>query len=106
MDRVEDADLSRNVDERVLKGRWQKPGDHTFFKDIASRDRTEVTSRFVQDENVLQFKSLSLSYSFPQKWIKKMYMEQVETNFPDGGSVPDFYGEAGERVGLSLCPDV
>ena len=81
VDRVEDADLSRNVDERVLKGRWQKPGDHTFFKDIASRDRTEVTSRFVQDENVLQFKSLSLSYSFPQKWIKKMYMERMKLTF-------------------------
>ena len=26
VDRVEDADLTRNVDERVLKGRWQKPG--------------------------------------------------------------------------------
>lgn len=81
VDRVEDADLSRNVDERVLKGRWQKPGDHTFFKDIASRDRTEVTSRFVQDENVLTFKSLSLSYSFPQKWIKKMYMERLKLTF-------------------------
>lgn len=81
VDRVEDADLTRNVDERVLKGRWQKPGDHTFFKDIASEDRTEVTSRFVQDENVLEFKSLSLSYSFPQKWIKKMYMERMKLTF-------------------------
>ena len=53
-ERVEDTDLSRNVDERVLKGRWQEPGDHTLFKDIASRARTEVNSRFVQDENVLQ----------------------------------------------------
>ena len=60
---------------------WDNIIRHTFFKDIASEDRTEVTSRFVQDENVLEFKSLSLSYSFPQKWIKKMYMERMKLTF-------------------------
>ena len=65
----------------VMKGRWKKPGDHTFFKDIKNRERTEVSSRFVQDENVLQLKSLSLSYSFPQQLIGKWGMERLKLNF-------------------------
>lgn len=81
VDRVEDADLNYNVDRRVMKGRWKKPGDHTFFKDIKNRERTEVSSRFVQDENVLQLKSLSLSYSFPQQLIGKWGMERLKLNF-------------------------
>jgi len=81
VDRVEDAKLSYNVDRRVAEGRWKKPGDRTFFKDIKNKDRTEVTSRFVQDENVLQFKSLALSYSFPQKLIRKWYMERLKVTF-------------------------
>lgn len=81
VDRVEDANLSWNVDRRVLKGRWKEPGDHTFFKDIKNRDRTEVSSRFVQDENVLQFKSLSFSYSFPTELIQRWSLERLKLTF-------------------------
>ena len=81
VDRVEDANLSWNVDRRVLKGRWKELGDHTFFKDIKNRDRTEVSSRFVQDENVLQFKSLSFSYSFPTELIQRWSLERLKLTF-------------------------
>ena len=81
VDRVEDANLSWNVDRRVLKGRWKEPGDLTFFKDIKNRDRTEVSSRFVQDENVLQFKSLSFSYSFPTELIQRWSLERLKLTF-------------------------
>lgn len=81
VDRVEDANLSWNVDRRVLKGRWKEPGNHTFFKDIKNRDRTEVSSRFVQDENVLQFKSLSFSYSFPTELIQRWSLERLKLMF-------------------------
>lgn len=81
VDRVEDANLNWNVDRRVLNGRWKKPGDHSFFKDIKNRDRTEVSSRFVQDENILQFKSLSLSYSFPTALIQKWSLERLKLTF-------------------------
>ncbi|MFR6542871.1 MAG: hypothetical protein ACLUPL_10020 [Butyricimonas virosa] len=82
---MEDANLSWNVDRRVLKGRWKELGDHTFFKDIKNRDRTEVSSRFVQDENVLQFKSLSFSYSFPNRIDSKMELGTIEVDVPNGG---------------------
>ena len=53
----------------------------TFFKDIKNRDRTEVSSRFVQDENVLQFKSLSFSYSFPTELIQRWSLERLKLTF-------------------------
>ena len=77
VDRVEDADLSRNVDERVLKGRWQKPGDHTFFKDINDKTTTPASSRFIQDENVLQLGAMSLSYDLKKEWLKPIGFEVV-----------------------------
>lgn len=81
IDRVEDANIRDNVDRRVLHARWREPGDQTFFKDIQSRNRTELTSRMVQDENILQLKSLSLSYSIPQHLSKKWYMERLKLTF-------------------------
>lgn len=81
VDRVEDTKFELNVDRQVLQGRWKEPGDHTFFKDIKNRDRTEVSSRFVQDENVLQFKSLSFFLFFPDRVDSKMGLERLKLTF-------------------------
>ncbi len=81
VDRVENADLRYNVDRRVLTARWQKPGDIAMFKDIRDNSRTNLTSRMIQDNNVLQFKSLSLSYTFPTEITRKMMMERLKLTF-------------------------
>ncbi|MFA7111068.1 MAG: SusC/RagA family TonB-linked outer membrane protein [Bacilli bacterium] len=81
VDRVENANLNWNVDHRVYKGRWRNPGDRTFFKDIKDNTRTEVSTRFVEDENVLQFQSLSFSYTFPKNIIKKLSLERLKLTF-------------------------
>ena len=85
IDRVENANLWKNVDRRVLEQRWQKPGDKTFFKDVKNKDQTPASSRFVQDENTLQFSSFSLSYDFNKKWLKKAGMQtlRVEAQMSD-----------------------
>lgn len=77
VDRVENADIRDNVDRRVLEQRWQKPGDRTFFKDIANTDRTPASSRFIQDENVLQLSSLSLSWDLKREWVQRIRMQTV-----------------------------
>ena len=81
VDRVEDADIVYNVDRRLLEERWQQPGDRTFYKDIKSKTRTELTSRMVQDENILQLKSLSFSYTFPRELTRKWHMERLKVMF-------------------------
>lgn len=81
VDRVENASLTYNADRRVLYDRWQKPGDVTFFKDIRDHSRTELTSRMIQDNNVLNFKSLSLSYTVPAQLSRKWAMERLKFTF-------------------------
>lgn len=70
---VEDVNLlATNADKRVGMMRWQKPGDVSPLKDIASSGYvTRPTSRFVQRDNTLQFNSLSLSYDFSPKALSK-----------------------------------
>ena len=77
INRVENADPRDNVDRRVLEQRWQKPGDHTFYKDINDKSTTPAGSRFIQDENVLQLGSLSLSYDLKKEWLKPIGFDMV-----------------------------
>ena len=78
VDRVEDANLAFNADRRVLYDRWKKPGDVAKYKDIRNRERTNITSRMIQDNDMLNFKSLSLSYTLPTEMTKKWAMERVK----------------------------
>lgn len=71
---VEDIDmLNYNADRRVLYGRWGKSGDIAAFKNIATNGYiTKPSSRFVQNDNTLQFNSFSLSYDMNSEFISKM----------------------------------
>jgi len=85
-DRVENADLRFNVDERVLLGRWKKPGDITYFKGLSDLDGfpvtspTLATSRFVQTNNYLEMESLSLGYLVPDKWTARWHFKNTRLN--------------------------
>lgn len=76
-ERVEGIEPYSNADKRVLEERWQQPGDHSFYKDIADREVSKATSRFVQDYNYLEMSNLSLAYRLPQNWLKKMRLSSV-----------------------------
>ena len=71
VDRVENADYRYNVDGRVYRERWMKPGDHTFFKDVNDKSTTQMSSRFVQKENTFECQTIQLKYDFNRKWLKK-----------------------------------
>ena len=65
-----------NVDGRVYKKRWQKPGDVKPYKgygDVA----TKATSRFVMDDNVFQFQSASVEYRLRSEWLSNRW--KIET---------------------------
>jgi len=86
VDKVENARIySENVDKRVLKDRWKKPGDIAKYKSIViGRDAVETTrstSRFVQDYNMLKLNSVELSYDVPSEFVKKMNMSMVRLTF-------------------------
>lgn len=71
--KVENASIYQNVDRRVLEQRWRKPGDISFFKDVASTTTTQLSTRFVEDNNQLNFASLNITYDFDRfKKIKSL----------------------------------
>lgn len=61
---------SYNVDRRVLEERWQKPGDVKFFKGYG-KGSTQMTSRFVMDDNTFEFQSANLQYRWDAAYLKK-----------------------------------
>ena len=71
--KVEGAKIyEENVDKRVLKERWQKPGDIAKYKDIKNQDGyTRPTSRFMQKDNVLSLNSITLGYDMESAFLRK-----------------------------------
>lgn len=64
VERVENADVTWNVDKRFLNDRWKEPGQESNYKDIADASPTKPTTRFVEDLNEVVFSSVSLYYDF------------------------------------------
>jgi TonB-linked SusC/RagA family outer membrane protein len=64
VDKVENADLTRNVDRRIFSDRWVKAGDVSRFKNIADNSTTRATGRFVEDNDVWTLSSVNVSYDF------------------------------------------
>lgn len=60
----------QNLDKRALYDRWQKPGDEAKFKSIAQRESSPMSSRFVEDNNILSVESVSVGYESEGKWLK------------------------------------
>lgn len=87
VNRVENIEISYNVDRRVLLGRWQTPGQIAPFKRLgtfntpddpmARQEMTRATSRFVQKRNELTWGSASLYYDFPKRAIEKYNLSRV-----------------------------
>ena len=92
VDKVENASLKGNVDKRVYDGRWRNPGDLKPYKTLGNRwvaeeneykdEKTQATSRFVQDRNELSLSSLRVGYDFwKHNFIKKVAMERLRLEF-------------------------
>ena len=90
VDKVQDIDPRYNADARALTARWQKPGDIVRFAAFA-RDpvvgvldlqvATRPTSRFIEDYNYLEMSTLSLSYEFDNKNLKRYGIQRLKLLF-------------------------
>ncbi|MCH4551338.1 SusC/RagA family TonB-linked outer membrane protein [Aestuariibaculum lutulentum] len=70
-----------NQDKRALYDRWQQPGDLAQFKDISDTDSVPISSRFVQDENVIIGESINFGYRATNKgWIEAIGMKSLRFN--------------------------
>lgn len=71
------ADItSGNVDARVLKDRWMKPGDNSFYTKIGY-NKPKATSRYVFDNNSISLSSVSLQYRLTSHWLRKAGLTSV-----------------------------
>lgn len=67
-----------NVDRRVYKERWLKPGDMVHYKGF-SEDKTKASSRFVMNDNVFELSTISLQYRWDTKWVRQYLGAQSVT---------------------------
>ncbi|MCR9013368.1 SusC/RagA family TonB-linked outer membrane protein [Gabonibacter chumensis] len=83
VDNVENVDFRNNADKRVLTDRWKQPGDIAKFKTIKDADKkvTRPTSRFCQDNNTLDFNSLTIGYDFNPELLKKIGFSMLRLQF-------------------------
>ncbi|GAA4311886.1 TonB-dependent receptor [Mucilaginibacter gynuensis] len=77
VDRVENANPRFNVDRRALDEKWKKPGDVTFYKNIADQGVTFASSRFVQKENLVELQSVNFSYDLKKDVAKKIGLQSL-----------------------------
>ena len=83
VDKVENAQLNYNVDNRAYYDAWMQEGDHVQFKSIGDwNSPTQSTSRFVQKLNQFDFSSLSVGYDFYRwKFLEKCKIERMQLSF-------------------------
>ncbi|GGH06684.1 SusC/RagA family TonB-linked outer membrane protein [Pedobacter zeae] len=77
VERVENADPRYNVDKRVFEEKWKQPGDLSFYKNIADNGETDVSSRFIQPDNLINLQSVNLSYDMNKKIASKLSMSSL-----------------------------
>ena len=63
--------LLENQDKRALHDRWQYVGHEAKFKAISQTETTPISSRFIEDNNVLSGESISIGYENNGDWLKK-----------------------------------
>ncbi len=66
------TEINYNQDRRALYDRWSPEHRDAKFKGISMIQKTEKSSRFIMDENVLEGQSFTVSYDFPKKMLKRM----------------------------------
>ncbi|MDR2130611.1 MAG: SusC/RagA family TonB-linked outer membrane protein [Odoribacteraceae bacterium] len=73
VENINTSNVLLNQDKRALHDRWKKPGDNAKFKAISLSNATPISSRFVEDNNVLTGESISIGYETTSaKWLKQI----------------------------------
>ncbi|OFY89621.1 MAG: SusC/RagA family TonB-linked outer membrane protein [Bacteroidetes bacterium RIFOXYA12_FULL_40_10] len=72
VENISSGNLHYNQDKRALYARWKKSGDIAKFRAISSTDVTPISSRFVEDNNILSCESVSIGYESNAAWLQKI----------------------------------
>lgn len=73
--KVENIGITReNLDKRALYGRWKQPGDVAEFTNIKSIS-SNLSSRFIQEDNHLIGESFSLTWNTTAAWLHRLKLQ-------------------------------
>ncbi len=75
--RVEGSNPTMNADRRVFEDRWRTPGVPAKYKDIADQSVPYQTSRFVQTNNSLDLRTVSMAYDFKPEQLKGVKLRSL-----------------------------
>ncbi len=75
--RVEGSNPRFNADQRVFDDRWKEVGDNAKYKNIADSSIPLQTSRFVQTNNYLTLRNLTLAYDLPTSVLKSIHVRRL-----------------------------
>ena len=71
VENISSSQLKYNQDKRALYDRWQKPGDKDRFKRIDDTKSTNMSSRFIEEENTFSCNSINIGYrTSTAEWLK------------------------------------
>lgn len=88
IDKVENANFQYNVDARVYHDRWSKPGDIAAFKGLQVTEKTQRTSRFVENERMFTCQNINVQYEWKSPLLQKtLGMENLTLS----GSTSDLF---------------
>jgi TonB-linked SusC/RagA family outer membrane protein len=84
-DRLENADLTYNLDKRVRDSRWEQPGDNALYKQLTlngmTTSPTYATTRFVESNDFINCSAISLDYAIPQSITEKIKAKNAKLGF-------------------------
>ncbi|MGX5820754.1 SusC/RagA family TonB-linked outer membrane protein [Chitinophaga lutea] len=72
--------LKSNQDKRALYDRWKRAGDRSRFKNISLTETTNMSSRFVQEEQTLAGESITLGYEINSGFIRRWRLSYIRVN--------------------------
>ena len=82
-----------NQSKRMLYDRWKEPGD---MADIPRHGVSpQMDSHLLEDASFLRLKNLMLSYTFPQRWLRKTYFLNSARIYAQGQNLLTFTGFSG-----------
>lgn len=80
VENITSSGLNYNQDKRAYYDRWKEPGDHAKYKAINLNGSTQMSSRFVEDDNTLSLESFRVGYEFDPSAIKKFGLKALRLN--------------------------
>ncbi|MDE5613009.1 MAG: TonB-dependent receptor, partial [Odoribacter sp.] len=72
--------LNNNQDKRAYYDRWKEPGDRAKYKAINLTGSTQMSSRFVENDNTLSLESFRVGYEFDSALVAKWGLKALRLN--------------------------